>query len=63
MSNEKDDTLKVIDTKDMLTKEELKELKSLANTSKAAKTIIAFVIGAIGLFGIDHVITWFANHK
>mgnify|MGYP006273039031 CR=1 FL=1 len=63
MTQEKDDTLKVIDTKDMLTKEELQELKSLANMSKAAKTIMAFVIGAIGLFGVDHAITWLSNHK
>lgn len=63
MGDQEKETLKIIDTRDGLTREELRELKALANMSKTAKTIMAFVIGALGLFGVDHVVTWLNAHK
>lgn len=49
----KDDMLKIVDTSESLTLTELHELKKLAAMSKAARTIIAIVIGAIALVGAD----------
>lgn len=51
-----EESLKIIDTKDSLTVDELQELKKLAAMSKTARTVIAFVIGAIMLVGADKVI-------
>jgi hypothetical protein len=51
-----EESLKIIDTKDSLTVDELQELKKLAAMSKTARTVIAFVIGGIMLVGADKVI-------
>lgn len=50
--NEKDH-LEVVDTTDKLTKDEVRELKSLAQMSRTAKWFFALAIGAISLFGMD----------
>jgi hypothetical protein len=50
------ESLKIVDTRDSLTLEELQELKKLASMSKTARTVIAFVIGGIMLVGADKVI-------
>ena len=50
------DPLNVVDTSKVLTLDELSELKKLAAMSKIAKGVIAMVIGAIALLGIDKVI-------
>ena len=55
--------LKVIDTSDVLTKEELRELKRLASLSKTAKLVMSIVFGAIALFGADHLLEWFKHSK
>lgn len=47
--------LEIVDTSDKLTLEEIKELKNLAQLSKVAKWVIAFIIGAVSLFGMDKV--------
>lgn len=53
-----DDSLKIIDTSGGLTKDELIELKRLASLSRTAKLIMSCVIGAIALFGVDHLVEW-----
>jgi len=58
-----DDSLKVVDTSDVLTKEELRELKRLASLSKTAKVIISVVFGIIALLGADHLLEWFKHSK
>ena len=59
MSDErKDDALKVIDTSNVLTKEELVELKRLASMSKMAKIVISVIFSIIMLVGIDHLSEW-----
>ena len=50
--NEKDH-LEVVDTTGKLTKDEVRELKSLAQMSRTAKWFFALAIGAISLFGMD----------
>lgn len=54
--------LQVIDTSDVLTKEELRELKKLASLSKTTKTIFAFAMAIVALFGIDKVIEFLSSH-
>lgn len=54
--------LQVVDTSERLTKDELKELKSLAQMSRTAKWFFAIAIGAISLFGMDKLAVWF-GHK
>jgi len=57
-----DEHLKVVDTSDKLTLDEVKELKNLAQMSRTAKWFIATVIAAISLFGMDKLAAWF-GHK
>ena len=60
--SDREESLKIIDTSESLTVEELKELKKLASMSKTARTIIAFVIGGIMLVGGDKLIEIMQNH-
>ena len=56
------DHLEVVDTSDKLTKDEVKELKALAQMSKTAKWFIATGIALVSLFGMDKLAAWF-GHK
>lgn len=56
------DHLEVVDTSDKLTKDEVKELKNLAQMSRTAKWIMAGVIGFVSLFGMDKISALF-DHK
>lgn len=49
--------IRVVDTLDpyVLTTEEIAELKRLAAMSRAARIVMAFVIGAISLLGAGHL--------
>ena len=60
--SEHEESLKVIDTRDSLTVDELQELKKLAAMSKTARTVIAVVIGAIMLVGGDKLIDFVQAH-
>lgn len=54
--------LEVVDTEGRLTKDEVKELKALAQMSKTAKWFIATGIALVSLFGMDKLAAWF-DHK
>jgi len=56
------DDLKIIDTSQGLTKEELAELKKLAAMSKSAKFMIGMVFSLLLFVGFDHLVEWF-QHK
>lgn len=56
------DDLKIIDTSQGLTKEELIELKRLASMSKSAKFIISIVFSLMLFIGFDHLVEWL-KHK
>jgi len=58
-----DDSLRVIDTSNSLTKEELAELKKLAAMSKTAKIIFSVVFSIMMFVGVDHLIEWLKNPK
>ena len=57
------DSLRVIDTSNGLTKEELQELKKLAAMSKTAKLVFSIVFSIMMFVGADHLIEWFKNAK
>ena len=58
-----DESLKVIDTSNGLTREELQELKKLAAMSKTAKIIFSVVFSIMMFVGADHLIEWLKNSK
>lgn len=58
-----DDSLRVIDTSNSLTKEELAELKKLAAMSKTAKVIFSVVFSIMMFVGVDHLIEWLKHSK
>lgn len=58
-----DDSLRVIDTSNSLTREELAELKKLAAMSKTAKVIFSVVFSIMMFVGADHLIEWLKNSK
>lgn len=61
MSDEKE-SLEIVDTRNVLTVEELQELKRLVNMSKTARTVIAIVIGGVMLIGGDKLIELVQAH-
>ena len=58
-----DGSLRVIDTSNSLTKEELVELKKLAAMSKTAKLVFSIVFSIMMFVGADHLIEWFKSSK
>ena len=58
-----DGSLRVIDTSNSLTKEELAELKKLAAMSKTAKLVFSIVFSIMMFVGADHLIEWFKSSK
>ena len=58
-----DDSLRVIDTSNGLTREELAELKKLAAMSKTAKVIFSVVFSIMMFVGADHLIEWLKSSK
>lgn len=61
--NHDDESLKVIDTSNGLTREELAELKKLAAMSKTAKIIFSVVFSIMLFVGFDHLLEWFKHSK
>jgi hypothetical protein len=58
-----DDSLRVIDTSNSLTKEELIELKKLAAMSKTAKFLFGIVFSVLLFIGFDHLFEWFKHSR
>ena len=48
--------LRVVDTSESLTLDELKELKKLAGLSKATRLILGFIFALVGLTGLPMII-------
>lgn len=57
-----EESLQIVDTSDVLTKDELAELKKLAALSKTTRTIFAFAMGIVALFGIDKLFEFITTH-
>jgi hypothetical protein len=55
------DDLKIIDTSQGLTKEELTELKKLAAMSKSAKVIFGVIFSIMMFVGFDQLVEWFKH--
>lgn len=58
---DKRSTLCIVDTSEVLTCEELQELKRIAAMSKSAKWFVALIIGFVGLFGFDKILGWIGH--
>ena len=58
-----DDSLRVIDTSNSLTKEELIELKKLAAMSKTAKFLFGMVFSVLLFIGFDHLFEWLKHSR
>jgi hypothetical protein len=57
-----DEGLRVVDTSEMLTKEELKELKKLASLSRTTKVIAAVIFSLVGFLGFPQIVEWVIKH-
>ena len=62
MTNE-NESLRVIDTSNGLTKEELLELKKLAAMSKTAKIFFGMVFSVLLFIGFDHLFEWLKHSR
>lgn len=51
-------TVKLVDTSHALTDEELRDLKTLASSYRAARWLVAGVIAATGILGLDRIAAW-----
>jgi predicted transcriptional regulator len=60
--NESQESLRIVDTSNVLTKEELQELKHLAALSKTSKIVIGVVFGIIGMVGLPAIFDWLKQH-
>jgi hypothetical protein len=56
-----DENLKIIDTSESLTKEELQELKKLAALSKSARVFMSLVFAIVVFVGFDKLFEWFKS--
>lgn len=56
------ETLKVIDTKDNLTVEELREIKRLVAASRAVKLVMVFAMSLVMIIGFDRIMSFFVRH-
>lgn len=55
--------IELVDTTDVLTKDELRELKKLAQASKIVKWFVVTVFGVVSLFGVDKITAFFVEHR
>ena len=58
---ERRQTVQLVDTADLLTREELRELKALAGYAKALRWLMAGFMAAGGFFGLDRIGEWFKH--
>lgn len=56
-----DENLKIIDTSESLTKEELQELKKLAALSKSARVFMSIIFAIVVFIGFDKLLEWFKS--
>lgn len=55
--------VELVDTTDVLTKDELRELKKLAQASKIVKWLVVTVFGVVSLLGVDRITAFFVEPK
>jgi hypothetical protein len=60
---DEDNKLEVVDTKNVLTKEELDELKKLAHASKIVKWVVVTIFGLTSMVGFDKIVAFFTEPK
>jgi hypothetical protein len=63
MSTEKDEeSLRIVDTDDVLTLQELHELKKLANMSMTTRSIVVVVFGIVAVTGLPWIVDFISKH-
>ena len=55
--NLKPEDLQIVDTAEMLTVEELKELKRLVSMTKSVRLLLIFLMALVSIFGADKLIS------
>lgn len=61
-NNDKLSSLKIVDTENMLTVEEVQELKRIATASKFMRYIFTFFLAVFTVAGFPTVMNWFSKH-
>lgn len=56
------ENLRIVDTSDTLTIEELRELKKLASLSKTTRVVVGVAFAIVGVMGFPTVIEWLAKY-
>jgi hypothetical protein len=56
------DNLKVVNTDEALTLDELRELKRLAQLSKTSRTVAIAVMALVSIVGLPAIIQWAGKH-
>lgn len=60
--NDENISLRIINTDNSLTEDELRELKKLAAMSKISRWIIGIIFAIISMVGIPSIIEWLNKH-
>lgn len=53
--------MRLVDTEDALTIEELRELKKLASLSKTTRVVFGVIFGVLAITGINPLIAWLST--
>lgn len=56
--DERRKTVQLVDTSHALTEEDLRDLKALASSYRAARWLVAGIIAATGVLGLDRIAAW-----
>lgn len=61
MENNDHEDLKVVDTTNILTLEELKELKKLATVSKTTRLVLGIIFAIVSMTGAQFIFEWLST--
>lgn len=61
-SPDEQESLRIVDTTNVLTKEELKELKQLASLSKTSKFVLGVIFAVVSVTGLPVILDWLFKH-
>lgn len=61
-NNDKLSSLKVVDTENMLTLDEVQELKRIATASKFVRYMFILLFGVLSVVGFPTAVNWVSKH-
>ena len=56
------DELQIVDTTNILTVDELQELKRLAQLSRSTRVVVAILFAVVSTLGVPYIFDWFHKH-